>query len=161
MKYHSPAITLVLAGLVGLGLAGPAAAQTTAPFQGTLQGTFTVTPVTPPFIVDVLLNARGNATQLGQFTLIFPHRVDRSTVPSTGVGIYTFKAANGDMVFAQVNGKATPTATAGVLSGVEIGTITGGTGRFAGATGSFVCERVIDTVNLRTAGFFRGTISIP
>lgn len=82
-------------------------------------------------------------------------------MPSTGVGIYTFTAANGDTLFAQVNGKATPTAVPGVLYGVEIGMITGGTSRFAGATGSFVCERLIDTINLKSIGSFSGTIVTP
>lgn len=143
-------------------LAGVAAGQQ-VPFKGRLEGTFTVTPVPgmPPFIVDVLLNATGNATQLGRFTLVFPHRVNRSTVPSTGVGIYHFTAANGDTLTADVLGQATPTGTPGVLHGVETATITGGTGRFAGASGGFVCERLIDTIHFTTVGSFNGTISSP
>jgi hypothetical protein len=130
-------------------------------FKGRLEGTYSVTPVPnmPPFIVDVLLNAQGNATQLGHFTLVFPHRVDRSSVPSTAIGIYHLTAANGDTLTAAVLGQATPTSTPGVLHGVETATITGGTGRFAGATGGFICERLIDTVHFTTVGSFSGTIS--
>ena len=130
-------------------------------FKGRLEGTYSVTPVPnmPPFIVDVLLNAEGNATQFGQFTLVFPHRVDRSSVPSTAIGTYHFTAANGDTLTADVLGRATPTSTPGVLRGVEIATITGGTGRFDGATGGFTCDRLIDTVHFTTVGSFSGTIS--
>ena len=49
----------------------------------------------------------------------------------------------------------------GVLYVVEMGEILGGTGRFANASGSFVVERLIDTVNLTTVGGFEGTISSP
>ena len=86
-------------------------------------------------------------------------RVDRS-VPSS-VGFYHFTAANGDTVSATSTGLAFPSGTPGVLYSVDIQTITGGTGRFAGATGSFICERLIDTVNLTTVGTFAGTISSP
>ncbi len=61
-------------------------------------------------------------------------------------------------MFATIVGEATPIG-GGLLAGVEIGTITGGTGRFAGASGSFVVERLIDTVGLTTIGSFEGTIS--
>jgi len=44
---------------------------------------------------------------------------------------------------------------------VEIATITGGTGRFANATGGFVCERLYDNAAGTTIGYFDGTISRP
>ena len=49
--------------------------------------------------------------------------------------------------------------TPGFLVIVETATITGGTGRFAGATGSFVVERLYDIVGGTTIGSFDGTIS--
>ena len=140
-----------------LSLAGAAAAGEQVPFRGTLQGSFTAT-MDPPPAINRQLDATGQATQLGAFTFSFPHSVDRSTVPATGVGVATFTAANGDQVFASITGQATPIG-GGVLAGVEIGTITGGTGRFAGASGSFVIERLIDTIGLTTIGSFEGTIS--
>jgi hypothetical protein len=47
----------------------------------------------------------------------------------------------------------------GVLSITEIATITGGTGRFAGATGSFTIERVLTDATGVSSGSFNGTIS--
>ena len=157
MKCRSFAVRLAVAVLVSAGLAHVAAAGELVPFKGTLEGSFTANLLLPPAINRHLV-ATGNATQLGEFTYDFPHSVDRSVTPSTGVGFATFTAANGDEVFASVAGEATLIAP-GVLSLVESGTILGGTGRFANASGSFVVERLIDTVNLTTVGLFEGTIS--
>jgi hypothetical protein len=41
----------------------------------------------------------------------------------------------------------------------DTATIKGGTGRFAGATGGFIAERVVDTAAGTTTGSFEGTIS--
>jgi hypothetical protein len=125
-------------------------------FKGSLEGVVSMSPLAPPF-VSVLVNATGNATHLGQFTLAIPHTVNRST--RTAIGSYQFTAANGDTLTADFTGTATPTATPGVLSIVENATITGGTGRFAGATGGFTCQRFFDTVAGTTTGSFEGTIS--
>ena len=156
MKRYSSAAGLALAVVVALGLAGPAAAGEPVPFKGSLEGDVTVSPLTPPF-VQVDVDATGNATQLGEFALAIPHKVNRAD--RTAVGTYEFTAANGDMLFADFTGTATPTAIPGVLYIEETATITGGTGRFAGATGSFVCERLYDTIAGTTIGSFEGTIS--
>ena len=158
MKRYSSAAGLALALAAVLGLAGPAAAGDQVPFKGSLEGDVAVTPLTPPYLrVDV--DATGNATHLGQFTLAIPHIVNAAN--GTAIGSYEFTAANGDTVFAEFTGIATPTSVPGVLYIEETATITGGTGRFAGATGSFLSERWFDTVNLTTSGSFEGTISSP
>jgi hypothetical protein len=43
----------------------------------------------------------------------------------------------------------------------EINTITGGTGRFAGAQGSFTVERLVNLATGFTSGSFHGTITSP
>jgi hypothetical protein len=156
MKRHSSAASIALAVLFVLGLAGPALAQQQVPFKGSLTGVVQVGLPTPQG-VPVVVNATGNATQLGQFTLAIPHLVNRPTAKGT----YQFVAANGDTLKASFSGTAMPTATRGVLSIVENATITGGTGRFAGATGSFTCVRLFNMVAGTTAGSFTGTISAP
>jgi hypothetical protein len=128
------------------------------PFKGRLEGDVTRTPLDPPFVA-VLVEATGNATHLGRFTLEIPHVVDTGT--RMAVGSYQFTAANGDTLYAEFTGHATPTEIPGVLYIEEEATITGGTGRFAGATGSFVTERWYDTVAQTTTGSFEGTISSP
>ena len=156
MKRRSSAASLALAVLAVLGLAGPALAQQQVPFKGGLEGVVQVGAPTPQG-VPVLVNATGNATQLGRFALAIPHIVNRPTA----TGTYQFVAANGDRLTASFSGKATPTSTPGVLAIVETATITGGTGRFAGATGSFTCMRLFNTVTRTTTGSFNGAISAP
>jgi hypothetical protein len=158
MKRHSFAASLALAILAVVGLAGPVPAGEPVPFKGSLEGVVTVRPLNPPYVF-ALVKATGNATQLGKFALAIPHKVNRTNM--TAAGSYQFVAANGDRLTASFSGKATPTATPGVLSIVETATITGGTGRFAGATGSFICVRLFNTITGKTAGSFTGTISAP
>ena len=158
MKSYRSVAGFALAVVAVLGLAGPTLAGDQVPFKGSLEGDVTITPLAPPF-VSVLVEATGNATHLGKFTLEVPHVVNRANL--TAIGSYEFTAANGDTVFAEFTGIATPTSVPGVLYIEETATITGGTGRFAGATGSFLSERWFDTVNLTTSGSFEGTISSP
>ena len=117
----------------------------------------TITPLAPPF-VSVDIEGTGKATHLGKFTVDIPHVVNRAN--RTAIGSYQFTAANGDTLSADFTGQATPTATPGVLYIEETATITGGTGRFAGATGSFTVERLFDTVAGTTVGSFEGTIRL-
>ncbi len=149
--------SFALAALAAVGLAGLAAAGEEVPFRGLLEGDVTRTVVPPLVLVDI--DATGNATQLGQFSLAIPHIVDLAT--RTATGTYEFVAANGDTLIAEFTGSAMPTPTPGVLAIVETATITGGTGRFAGATGGFVCERLFDALAGTTTGSFEGTISPP
>jgi len=138
------------------------AARTTAvvPFKGSLQGAFIVTfdPPPSPFFT-VLLEGTGNATLLGRFTLEAPHRVDTRTGGASGS--LAFTAANGDVLTANFTGASGPTSSPEVFAIVETATITGGTGRFAGATGSFIIERLVDLGTGLTTGSFDGTISSP
>jgi len=150
-------IALALAAFAVLGLAGPVTAGEHVRFKGRLEGDVTITPLAPPF-VSVLVEATGTANHLGNFTLEIPHVVNRAS--STAIGSYEFTAANGDTLTADFTGQAMPTETPGVLAIVETATITGGTGRFAGATGSFTTERLFDTVAGTTAGSFKGTLRL-
>jgi hypothetical protein len=156
MRFHRIAASVAFAALAVLGFASPAAAGQQVPFKGSLDGVVTHTPIDPVFD-SVLVDATGNATQLGQFTLAVPHIVNHTN--GTAIGTYEFTAANGDTLLAVFTGQATPTSTPGVLYIVETATIIGGTGRFAGATGAFVCERLFDRIAGTTTGSFEGTIS--
>jgi hypothetical protein len=140
----------------GAGTQGTSGAAQSLPFNGSLEGTQTVTPLDPPFAL-VEGTATGTATYLGRFEVAFPHTVNFAT--ASGVGTYTFTAVNGDTLTADFTGQAQRGTT--VTSIVEHATITGGTGRFAGATGSFIVQRVFDPATGATNGSFEGTISSP
>jgi hypothetical protein len=155
MKRYSLAAGLALAVFTVLNLAGPAAAGEQVPFNGNFEGTVTRTMPPPP--ISVLVEGAGTGTQLGLFAVAIPHLV----TPPNASGTYHFVAANGDLLTAEFTGVSTPTATPGVLYIEETATITGGTGRFAGASGSFVCERLYDIAAGTTTGSFEGTISAP
>ena len=86
---------------------------------------------------------------------------DRATLTATGPLITstgTYTAANGDQLFTTFTGTGTLPVD-GIVSYSGTETVTGGTGRFAGATGSYVRE---GTVNVATStGVFEisGTLS--
>ena len=109
---------VIAAGLL-LCLAGPVSAGDHVPFQGTLSGSVTVTPLTPP-IASVEIDGTGVAAQLGRFTLEVPHVVNQATRVATGT--YEFTAANGDILTASFSGQATLVAP-GVLTVSETATI--------------------------------------
>lgn len=157
MKRYSSVASLVLAVVAVLGLTGPVAAQVQVPFYGRLAGVDIGTPLVPP-IASVRVTATGNATQLGAFKFTLLATVNTAT--GMGTGTFLFTAANGDTVFGTATGQATFTPP-NVLTIGEIAIIDGGTGRFAGATGSFSVTRLKNTVTGETIGSFEGTISTP
>lgn len=138
-------------------LAAPVAASDEVPFKGRLEGTVTVTPLDPP-LASVLIEGTGTAPQLGRFTLEIPHLVNQAI--RVGEGSYLFTAANGDTLTADFTGQATVLAP-GVIATLETAVITGGTGRFEGATGSFIAERTFFLATGQTIGTFEGTVSPP
>ena len=135
-------------------LTAPVAATEQVPFRGSLDAVEIHTGAFP--IISVTLNGTGTATHLGRFTTMFEFQIDLRT--ADGFGTFVFVAATGDTVFGTETGHATVTGTLAAI--VETATITGGTGRFAGATGSFTIERVVDQPTGFSSGSFDGTIAL-
>jgi hypothetical protein len=160
----SPSTTIAVASPSSTGIpanvAGIAAASE-VPFKGRLEGSFAVAfdPPPSPFFSVSFEDVGGNATQLGRFTVEAPHRVNTST--GTAAGSFLFTAANGDRLTADFTGSSGPTETPDVFAIVETATVTGGTGQFAGATGRFIVERLVNLATSFTTGSFEGTISSP
>ena len=157
-----PSVSLVVAAmLLTAVIAVSAAALKQVPFKGFLQGHETDTPEggPPPTTVNLDGSATGIATHVGQVSFTYQLTVTLATGTATGSAQLT--AANGDSVFTTVAGTSEPTTTPGVLSITEIDTITGGTGRFASAQGSFTVERLVNQVTGFTSGSFHGTITSP
>jgi hypothetical protein len=128
------------------------------PLKGPFQAVETQQPNLPT--VFVTATGSGEATRLGRFTVSYEGTVNVQTGASTGLSAH-YTAANGDSLFAEGSGQATPTETPGVLKIVETYTITGGTGRFAGASGTFTVERTISQATKETSGTMNGTIIFP
>jgi hypothetical protein len=147
----------LIAGTLLISLAGPVGAGDQIPFRGTLAGTATITPLDPP-MVAVQIDATGTATYLGRFALQAPHVVNQATL--TAVGTYLITAANGDTITADLAGTATMVEPPNVISITETATVTGGTGRFEGATGSIQVERIFNRATGVTTGTLQGWISL-
>ena len=147
--------------LLTAALVVPAAAQNQVPFKGSIQGHEIETPQggPPPTTLMVDGSVTGIATLVGQFSYTYQLTVTLANGTATGSGILI--AANGDSLTTTIAGSSEMTATPGVVSITEIDTITGGTGRFAGAQGSFTIERLANLVTGFTSGSFHGTISSP
>jgi hypothetical protein len=127
------------------------------PFTGRLDGIYTLT-FPGPTTLFVSGEGTGNATQLGRFTFEYDELVDLST--GTGTGSYELTAANGDTLTADWTGYGLPTEDPTVLLVVENATITGGTGRFANANGSFTIERLFSFVTNSGGGSIEGTLRL-
>lgn len=153
---------LPMAAMILTALAVPmTAAQDQVPFKGSIQGNEIDTPQggPPPTTLSVNGSATGIGTHVGQFSFTYQLTVTLSN--GTATGSAQLIAANGDSIYSTVAGSSEPTATPGVSSITEINTITGGTGRFAGAQGSFTVERLINQTTGLTSGSFHGTITSP
>lgn len=79
--------------------------------------------------------ASGTATHLGRFSAATIQVVDLLT--STGTGTFTFTAANGDQLVATTVGGEEAFTPPNISHVREVATIVSGTGRLAGATGTF------------------------
>ncbi len=133
---------------------GAAASQATGgselPFQGTLQATETADGA-PRHLAGT-----GEATHLGRFTLTAEFTV--TSPPPRASGTATWTAANGDEIFTTLVGVGVVTFP--VLAVVETHTITGGTGRFAGAAGTIIVDRSINLQTMISSASITGTISL-
>jgi hypothetical protein len=122
------------------------------PFKGTLQAVETVDVSQFPIGI-VTGSGSGYATHLGDYTVTYEFVVNVETL--TGDGTMHFVAANGDSLVAEVTGASgSPTEDPDVIGGPIVWTIVDGTGRFAGATGEFIEDSLLNLVTgVRTSTF--------
>jgi hypothetical protein len=154
------AASLALAVITVPGFAGRASAGEPVPFAGVFEGERTERiPLSPTTVKDTWGMA-GVGTHLGIFEMIVSVEVDFGSLPVTGEGTTTFVAANGDKIYADSTGYSEP-AEPGFIWIIENGVITGGTGRFAGVSGSYTTKRLTSLTTNETVGTFKGTISAP
>ena len=158
-KLSVPTIVAVLVAILAVGTTlAAASARKPSPFKGSIEALETYKVNGP--IMSVTANGSGEATHLGRYIVSYKVQVDLPTGTGTGLSAH-YVAANGDSLFAEGSGQATPTDDPNVFVVVENYTITGGTGRFAGATGSFTEERQVNIQTGITSGTISGNIVIP
>ena len=155
--YVATATTLLLLIVLASTTFAAPSAERQLLFKGSMQAVETHVVTFPTFTLDA--TGSGNATQLGLFTMSFQGQVYIPTLAGTTSA--TLVAADGSSLFADGLGQGTPTADPNVVSIVEMYTITGGTGRFAGASGSFTVERLIQRSTGISSGTINGTIVLP
>jgi hypothetical protein len=142
-------LALGLAVAVCLGSAGSASADEEVPFKGLANAVVTgAAPVEGG--IELTADATGLATHLGLFT-----RQVTVVIDAFGgvTGTITFVAANGDELYADaLGGFTSPTTAEGAY------TFTGGTGRFANASGS-AARLAVTSDGIHIALTFEGTIA--
>jgi len=152
------ALLLVIV-LTSSSFAAPEAAERQLPFKGSIEALETYEVDFP--LMSVAASGAGTATYLGRFAVSYTvEEVNLLTNAGTGEAIQ-FVAANGDSLFAEGLGQATETGIPGVFNVVEHYTITGGTGRFAGASGNITTDRIVDITTGITSGTISGNIVLP
>jgi hypothetical protein len=113
---------------------------------------------------SLLLNSAGagTAVPIGRFTYTAKSTVELAN--GREIGDIQFVTANGDVINGLLVGLGTPTGTPNLTHVTELVTITGGTGRFQGATGTLTLDLLDDNTSRPTgltSGSLRGTISTP
>lgn len=127
------AITLLCLVLFTAFKAGTPAPPRERPFHGTYEGSVTV-PVGIPVLEDVFFTVTGHASLLGKFQMANIADIDLTTLSSQGST--TITAANGDELYTTYFTLGTDNGD-GTYTVVGEHEITGGTGRFKDADGSF------------------------
>ncbi len=155
MKSRLGIITVVVVAIAATAFAGDL-----VPFRGTWSGATISADLSQFPIVFVVASGTGQLTHLGNFTMVSPHY--NNVFDFTLWGQQIFTAADGSVVYATFSGQLTPNAD-GSLSGTIPCVITGGTGRFDGATGTYdfaiVARPLPNGAGFASTATFDGVIS--
>jgi hypothetical protein len=124
----------------------PASARDQVPFNGTLSGCVETQEPVDECTIHAHAALFGNATHLGAFTGTgeFYQNFCEDPPNITYFGSFHLFVANGDELSGTFEGYLSPTETPGVYDNHETSDVTGGTGRFASATGHWDSGGQID-----------------
>lgn len=162
-----PGVALAALALLGLALPRPAAAQQPPQNQVPLKANL-VGPLTPRFVIPLepeirlgTYTADGTSDQLGPVKLVEANTLrlgPDGTLLSVTDGIGVLTAANGDALFLTYSGLVTSQTGSDATAEFAF-TITGGRGRFLGATGSGVIHCATQSAQKQFTRVFEGTIT--
>src|SRR5262245_23397716 len=158
-------ISLMTAIFLTVALVGSAVEAGVIQINGTIAGSESVAPFPNPAEgIYVNGSAMSTDTALGPFTLFYSLPVDfafADTPPGNAGGsrLIVGDAANGDSILACFFGINSGLCDNG-LRHVDPWTIIGGTGRYAGARGSFTTDTCSNLVTGETSGTISGTIVV-
>jgi hypothetical protein len=157
-------ISLTTAILLTVALASSAVEAGVIRINGTIAGSESVTPFPDPAEgIYVNGSAVSTDTALGPFTLFYSLPVDFAfaDTPPGNAGasrLIVGDPANDDSILACFLGTNAGLCANGDLRHVDPWTIIGGTGRYAGARGSFTTDQCSNPVTGETSGTISGTI---
>ncbi len=146
--------------LPALALPMQAAAKDRLPLKGAESGTFRLLGPCETSGMSLEVSGTGHTTELGNYSGHYRECFDPATGAVTG-GTFTLTAANGDKVFGTFNGQALPTDNPTVVTYEDPGVITGGTGRFAHASGSMTTNGLANLATGEYTGTITGSVSRP
>jgi hypothetical protein len=132
--------------------------STRLPFQGALQSNETYSMVSPTMYV--IGSGSGESTQLG-WAFTASYHTEVNLVDFSEAETAEFTGANGDSLQAKGVGQSFEDRTPGMYNVVQIYTITGGTGQFAGARGTFTLKRLVSREAGVASSTFEGYILLP
>jgi hypothetical protein len=110
-------------------------------------------PATNSLLVH--LTGSGAASLLGRFTMVDDGVASLTT--GAGTGTITYTAADGSSFTGTASGNGTIDGDFADLA--DTLTVTGGTGRFAGASGILIANRRLDLTTLSSSGSINGSLS--
>ena len=167
MKKEIKRISLMTAIFLTMALVSSAVEAGVILINGTIAGSEIVTPFPNPAEgIYVNGSVMSTDTALGPFTLFYSLPVDfafANTPPGNAGGsrLIVGDAANGDSILAWFLGINSGLCDNGNgLRHVDPWTIIGGTGRYAGAMGSFTTDQCSNLVTGETSGTISGTIVV-
>jgi hypothetical protein len=130
------------------------------PFRGSDEGGFQLPGACAGgSLEEVVIGGTGRATQLGAYTYSATECFD--AVSGAFAGSATLTAANGNAITGTYQGQVSGTADPDVITYQEELELTGGTGRFAGATGTLQVAGVANLLTLEYGQTLTGTVSRP
>jgi hypothetical protein len=158
-------ISLMTAIFLTVALVSSAVEAGVIRINGTIAGSEIYTPFPDPaegFYVNG--SVMSTDTQLGPFTLFYSVIVDFALGTPPGAPgasrLVVGDAANGDSILMCFFGNNAGLCDNGDLHVVDPVTIIGGTGRYAGARGSFTLDQCVNLVTGETSGTISGTIVV-